>query len=78
VTSDWDPGGGGDPDGVGEGVLVSLGGGLSSVKGERSRLRPLLSSIVGKQRARERNSKQEEDEENECEMVPSGEGRRYL
>jgi hypothetical protein len=44
---------------------VSLGGGLPSTKGERSRLRPLLSSIVGKQRARERNPKKEEDEEKE-------------
>jgi hypothetical protein len=44
---------------------VSLGGGLPSTKGERSRLRPLLSFIVGKQRARERNPKKEEDEEKE-------------
>jgi hypothetical protein len=57
---------------------VSLGGELSSVEGERSHLRPLLSSIVGKQRARERNHKQKEDEEKECEMVPSGERMRYL
>jgi hypothetical protein len=34
---------------------------------------PLLSSIVGKQRTRERKPKQEKDEEKECEMVPSGE-----
>jgi hypothetical protein len=34
---------------------------------------PLLSAIVGKQRARERNPKQEEDEEKECNMVPSRE-----
>jgi hypothetical protein len=57
---------------------VSLGGELSSVEGERSHLRPLLSSIVGKQRARERNHKQKEDEEKECKMVPSGERMRYL
>jgi hypothetical protein len=37
-----------------------------------------LSSIVGKQRARERNLKQEEDEEKECEMVSIGEQLRYL
>jgi hypothetical protein len=41
---------------------VLLGIGLPSVEGEHSRLRPLLSSIIGKQRARERNPKQEEDE----------------
>jgi hypothetical protein len=34
---------------------------------------PLLFSIIGKQRARERTPKQEEDEEKECEMVSSGE-----
>jgi hypothetical protein len=34
---------------------------------------PLLSSIVGKQRARERNPKQEENEEKECDMLPNGE-----
>jgi hypothetical protein len=39
---------------------------------------PLLSSIVGKERTRERNPKQEEDEDKECEMVPSGEQMRYL
>jgi hypothetical protein len=39
---------------------------------------PLLSSIVGKQRTRERNPKKEEDEEKECEMVLSRERRRYL
>jgi hypothetical protein len=36
--------------------------GLLSVEGESSSLRPLLSSIFGKQRARERNLKQKEDE----------------
>jgi hypothetical protein len=44
---------------------VSLGVGLPSVEGEHSRLMTLLSSIVGKQRARDRNPKQEEDEEKE-------------
>jgi hypothetical protein len=34
---------------------------------------PLLSAIVGKQRVRERNPKQEEDEEKEYNMVPSRE-----
>jgi hypothetical protein len=52
---------------------VSLGVGLPSAEGERSCLMPLLSSIVGKKIARERNLKQEEDEEKECEMVPSRE-----
>jgi hypothetical protein len=47
-TFEGDPGSGGDPDGVGSGVLVSLGGGLPSTEGEHSRLRPLLSSIVEK------------------------------
>jgi hypothetical protein len=39
---------------------------------------PLLSSIIGKQRTRERNTKQEEDEEKECDIVLSGERKRYL
>jgi hypothetical protein len=34
---------------------------------------PLLSSIVGKQRARERNPKQEENEERESDVLPNGE-----
>jgi hypothetical protein len=50
-----DPGDGGDTDDTDRGVLASLGVGLPSVEGEHSHLRPLLSSIVGKQRARERN-----------------------
>jgi hypothetical protein len=58
-TSEGDPGGG-DPDGTGGGVLASLGRGLPPTEGERSRLMPLLSSIVGKQGVRERNPKQEE------------------
>jgi hypothetical protein len=45
--SDGDPGGGGDPDGTGGGVLMSLGDGLPSLKGKRERLMPLLSFIVG-------------------------------
>jgi hypothetical protein len=61
-VSDRDLGGGGDPDDADGGVLVSLGIGLPSTKGEHPRLVPLLSSIVGKQRARERNPKQEETE----------------
>jgi hypothetical protein len=56
-TSEGDPGGGGDPDGADSGVLASLDGGLPFAEGERSRLMPLLSSIVGKQKARERNPK---------------------
>jgi hypothetical protein len=51
--SDGDPGGGGDPDGGGGGVLASLGEGLPSGEGERSRLIPLWSSIDGERRARE-------------------------
>jgi hypothetical protein len=46
-TFDGDPGGGGDPDGTGGGVLVSLGAGLPSIEGERERLVPPLSSIEG-------------------------------
>jgi hypothetical protein len=45
--SNGDPGGGGDPDGAGGGVLAPLGEGLPSAEGERSRLMPLLSSIGG-------------------------------
>jgi hypothetical protein len=47
VISDSDPGGGGDPDGISEGVLASLGEGLPSVEGECERLVPLLYSIGG-------------------------------
>jgi hypothetical protein len=36
----------GDPNGVGGGVLVSLGYGLPSLEGDREHLVPLLSSIV--------------------------------
>jgi hypothetical protein len=39
--------GSGDPDGIGRGVLTSLGEGLSSIEGECERLVPLLSSIGG-------------------------------
>jgi hypothetical protein len=46
-TTDGDPSGGGDPDGVGGGVSASSGKGLPSTEGERSRLMPLLSSIGG-------------------------------
>jgi hypothetical protein len=45
--SNGDPGGGGVLDGVSGRVLVSLGDGLPSLEGERERLVPLLSSIVG-------------------------------
>jgi hypothetical protein len=47
-TSDEDLSGGGDPDGIGGGVLTSLGIGLPSAEGERERLVPLLSSIDDK------------------------------
>jgi hypothetical protein len=46
-TTDGDPGGGGDPDGAGGGVLVSSDKGLPSAEGERSLLMPLTSSIGG-------------------------------
>jgi hypothetical protein len=46
-TTYGDPGGSGDPDGVGGGVSTSSGKGLPSAEGERSRLMPLLSSIGG-------------------------------
>jgi hypothetical protein len=46
-TSDGDPSSGGDLDGVGGGVLTSLGRRLPSAEGERSHLMPLLSSIGG-------------------------------
>jgi hypothetical protein len=52
--SDGDPGAGGDSDGTDGGVLASLGEGLPSGEGERSRLIPLWTSIDGEQRARER------------------------
>jgi hypothetical protein len=55
--SDKDPGGGGDLDGVGGGVLASLGEGHLSAEGERECLVPLLSSIGGYQRVREKNPK---------------------
>jgi hypothetical protein len=42
-----DPGGDGDPDGADGGFLMSLGDGIPSLEGERERLVPLLSSIVG-------------------------------
>jgi hypothetical protein len=74
--SDGNPGGGGDPDGAGGGVLASLDEGLPSVEGERSRLMPLLSSIGGLQRASERNPKMNKREE--CDMVISARRRWYL
>jgi hypothetical protein len=77
-TSAGDPGGDGVPDSADEGVLASLVVGLPSVEGERSRVMPLLPSIIEKQRTREGNPKQERDEEKEYDMVPSGERRRYL
>jgi hypothetical protein len=73
-----DPGGDGVPDGVGGGVLASLATGLPSAEGEHSHLMLLLPSIVGKKRAKEGNPKREVDEPEECEMVLTGERRRYL
>jgi hypothetical protein len=70
-TSVGDPGGDEVLDGASGGVLVSLAVGLPSVEGERSRLIPLLPSIVGKQRTREGNLRRGRDKEKECEMVPS-------
>jgi hypothetical protein len=46
-TSDGDPGGGGDPDGVGGGVFALSDRGFPSAEGERSCLMPFLSSIGG-------------------------------
>jgi hypothetical protein len=74
-TSEGDPDGDGDPDNSGGEVLASLGGGLPSAEGEHSYLLPLLSSIANKLRAGERSPKREKEE---CEVVPSGEWRRYL
>jgi hypothetical protein len=51
-----DPEGDGDPDGASGGVLAVLAVGLLSAEGECSRLIPLLSSIVEKHRARERET----------------------
>jgi hypothetical protein len=45
--SDGDPSGGGDPDGVSGGIEPPLGEEEPSLEGERARLMPLLSSIVG-------------------------------
>jgi hypothetical protein len=49
-TSEWDPGGGGDPDVTGSGVETLLGGEEPSLKGEQELLLSLLSSIVAKRR----------------------------
>jgi hypothetical protein len=46
-TSEGYPGGGGDLDGTGSGVLASSGKRFPSVEGEHSYLIPLLSSISG-------------------------------
>jgi hypothetical protein len=46
-VSDRDPGGSGDPDGTGGGVLTSLGEGLPFAEGEHEHLVHLLSSIDG-------------------------------
>jgi hypothetical protein len=75
VISDGDPSGGGDPDGIGGGVLVSLGEGLLSVEGEHGRLVPFLSSIASELRVGERNAKREKEE---CKMIISVEQRTYL
>jgi hypothetical protein len=48
-TSAGDPGGDGVPDSADEGVLASLAVELPSVEGERSRVMPLLPSIIEKQ-----------------------------
>jgi hypothetical protein len=46
VTSDGDPGGGGNPDGAGDGVLASLGDGLPLVEGERGTKEIFIASFV--------------------------------
>jgi hypothetical protein len=75
VTPDGDPGGGGDPDGVGGGVEPLLGDKELSFEEEREHLVSLLSSIVAKRRRREENPKQKVKE---CEMVISTRRRRYI
>jgi hypothetical protein len=69
--SDGDPGGGRDPDDTDGGVLVSLGDGIPSLEGEREPLMPLLSSIVGLQRARKKNPKSKRKRNEDCEMIMS-------
>jgi hypothetical protein len=49
-TSDWEPGGGGDPDGVGSSVEALPDEEEDPPASERERLVPLLSSIVNKWR----------------------------
>jgi hypothetical protein len=46
-TSGGDASGGRDPDGADGGVLAPSDDGLPSLEGERARLVPLLSSIIG-------------------------------
>jgi hypothetical protein len=55
--SNWDPGGGGDPDSASGGVEPPLGKEEPSLEGERERLVSLLSFIMAKKR-REENPKQ--------------------
>jgi hypothetical protein len=74
LISDRDPGGGGDPNGAGGGVLASLGEGLNSAEGVRGRLVPLLYSIASELRVGERNPKREKER---YEMIISAEW-RYL
>jgi hypothetical protein len=68
-TSGGDPSGDGEPEGASGGVGTLLDGGLPSIEGERTRLVPLLSSIVREQGARKVNPKQKGKEE--CEMIIS-------
>jgi hypothetical protein len=67
-TSDGDVSGGGDPEGVGGGVLAPSGEGLPSLEGERACSVPLLSSIDCERRARKVNPRQERKN---CQMVIS-------
>jgi hypothetical protein len=77
-TSAGDPGVEGVPDGTDGGVLASLAAGLPFAEGERSRLMPLLPSIVEKLRSGEGNPKHGRDKGKKWEMVLGGERMRYL
>jgi hypothetical protein len=53
-------------------------GGLPSAEGEHSRLMPVLSFVVGKQRAREINPKRDETRKRNVRFFPTGnEGGSY-
>jgi hypothetical protein len=76
--SDGDSDDDGDLDGVGGGVLASLGEGPPSAEAEHEHLVPLLSPIAGELRTIEENPKRRKEEEEESKMAPSMERERYL